>query len=194
MTIAPEMLLPPSAMPWGRSVEDRIADADARIGYQFSVDNGDAASTRAAADSISERLGELEKVMGISRYELAPFSVPYSGVPLGGDPIIVYTPTWNINVPSTAESLSVILQLELTDSSGSGIGPRLGAAIFRAGSTSSISQVNNYDASITPYPRSMMATVPAEHPLQVSAGFRSANISGGTLSGTGRLTLVVYGR
>lgn len=193
MTVAPEMLLPPSAMPWGRSVEDRIADTDARIGYQFSVDNGDAASTRAAADSISERLGELEKVMGISRYELAPFSVPYSGVPLGGDPIIVYTPTWNINVPSTVETISAILQLELSDGS-SGIGPRLNNGIFRVGSSMFISQLSNYDASVLPYPRSMMATVPAEHPLQVSAGFRSANLTGGTLSGTGMLTLVMYGR
>lgn len=190
---APAMNLPESAMPWGRSVESRIADVDVRIAQQFSSDNGDAASTRAAADSISEQLGELEKVIGISQYELAPFSAPYSGVPLGGTPIIVNTPTWNINVPSTVETISAIVNLEMSDSSGAGTGPRLGRALFRVGGFSSISQINS-DSSIATYPRSMMATVPAVHPLQVSVGFQHSGTASGSLSGSGLLTLIFYGR
>ena len=193
MTIAPEMLLPPSAMPWGRSVEDRIAETDARIAYQLSADSGDAASTRAAADSISERLGELEKVMGISRYDLAPFSIPYSGVPIGGDPILIFTPTWNINVASTVETISAIIKLKMSDSTGTSLGPRAGRMLFRAGRDSTISQ-GQYSTEVSPLPRTLMLTTPAQHPFQVSAGFQSSAISGGTLTGYGELTLVFYGR
>ena len=193
MTIAPEMLLPPSAMPWGRSVEDRIAETDARIAYQLSADSGDAASTRAAADSISERLGELEKVMGISRYELAPFSVSHSGVPIGGSPILIFTPTWNINVASTVEKISAIINLKVSDSSGTGIGPRTGRMIFNVGDESAISQ-GQYNQSLATIPRNLMLTVQARHPLQLSAGFQYGSAAGGTLSGHGDLTLVFYGR
>lgn len=189
----PEPNLPPHSMPWGRSVDDRIGETELRILAQASDDTSDAATTRAAADSISEQLGELVSVMGISRYALPSFSVSYPGLPLGSDPVLVTPPTWFLNVAEGPEFMSVILRLWLSDSAGTSLGPKNGALLFQAGSISGLFQSTDNPAT-QPMPRSAMLTVPMIHPLPLSASFRWGGTTGGTLTGRGEATLVMYGR
>lgn len=190
----PEPNLPPHSMPWGRSVDDRIGETELRILAQASDDTSDAATTRAAADSISEQLGELVSVMGISRYALPSFSMSYPGLPIGADPVLVTPPTWFLNVAEGPEFMSVILRLWLSDSAGtSSGGPKNVDLLFQAGSMSGIFP-NTGNPETQPMPRSAMLTVPMIHPLPLSVSFLWGGTTGGTLTGYGEATLVMYGR
>ena len=189
----PEPNLPPHSMPWGRSVDERIAETELRLLAQASDDTSDAATTRAAADSISEQLGELVSVMGISRYDLPSFSISYPSIPIGGAGVLLTPPTWYLNVASGPEFISVILRLWLSDSAGASRGPKNGNMLFEAGGESALIQSSD-NPEAQPMPRSAMLTVPMVHPMPISISLLWGGTTSGTLTGRGEATLVMYGR
>lgn len=189
----PEPNLPPHSMPWGRSVDERIGETELRVLAQASDDTSDAATTRAAADSVSEQLGELVSVMGVSRYDLPPFSISYPSIPIGGAGVLLTPPTWYLNVAGGPEFISVILRLWLSDSAGTSRGPKNGNMLFEAGEEGALIQSSD-NPEAQPMPRSAMLTVPMVHPMPISISLLWSGATGGTLTGRGEATLVMYGR
>lgn len=200
MTVAPDMLLPPSAMPWGRSVEDRLSGAERfAFGLEPSESAASGSAGAAAVDGMSEQLSVLSRLTRIDQYTIPPFSVTYSGNPIGDPPGIVELPTWHLNIPPSAELVTVIISLDTADTNdaatplaGRKMAYKLGWQVFL--SMEAVLQNGNPALSSSQVVRSAMATVPATHPLPVTIAFQHSAITGGTLSGGGSITAIAYGR
>ena len=198
MTIAPEMLLPPSAMPWGRSVESRILELE-NLGVNSGLHvEANAAAGNSSLDGLIERVSELSKLTRIDKYDIPPFSVTYAANPIGTNGV-VELPTWYLNIPPTAEFVTVLTFINTFDTNpainplaGRKMGYRVGS--MRSTSMEAVMRPGNPSLASGQVVRSAMLTVPAEQPLAVQLAFQHSAITGGTISGTGSVTAILYGR
>ena len=184
-------------MPWGRSVEQRISDHAARSEARLASVASSASSS--GQDAVAERLGELLKLTRIDRYDIPQFTQSYSGNPIG-DVTVVELPTWNLNIPSTAEVATVITHLDIFDSNSAFVvlpaaqmGYRIGGNRFNFPRVMTRSD-GNPALQTGRVVRSAMATVNAFHPMPVQVAFQHSAITGGTMTVNGSITVVMYGR
>lgn len=188
----PNPNLNPEAMPWARSVEQRIDELLTVAQQNDWLSASDSSQASASADGIAAQIAELDSVSQVVSYAMPPFSMGYAGIPIGGTARQIDTPVWSLNIPPWATRVSVITNANVTDTSYPMLGPRGGRMALSVSGEASILQ-GQYDTDANPLPRTAMLTVNASHPLRVSLSFLSTSTSSGTLSGSGKITLVLYG-